>query len=86
MKKPIFVTQPYLPPLAEFIPYLEMQLNTQIGNFALDGGDFSGAARAYFNSQAFKSTPPKLIIWEIPERVIEMGRTNDMKIQGFAPN
>ena len=23
IKKPIFVTQPYLPPLAEFIPYLE---------------------------------------------------------------
>jgi len=71
---------------SQFIPYLEMQLNTQIGNFALDGGDFSGAARAYFNSPAFKSTPPKLIIWEIPERVIEMGRTNDMKIlQGSAP-
>jgi len=71
---------------SQFIPYLEMELNTKIGNFALDGGDFSGAATTYFNSPAFKSTPPKLIIWEIPERVIEMDRTHDMKIlQGFAP-
>ena len=70
---------------SEFIPYLEMQLDAKIGNFALDGGDFSGAATAYFNSPAFKSTPPKLIIWEIPERVIEMDRIHDMKIpSGFA--
>ena len=65
---------------SEFTPYLEMQLNTKIGNFALDGGDFAGSANAYFASPAFKDTPPKLIIWEIPERVIEMDRNHDEKI------
>jgi len=65
---------------SEFIPYLEMQLDAKIGNFALDGGDFSGSAKAYFTSPAFKDTPPKLIIWEIPERVLEMDRNHDEKI------
>jgi len=65
---------------SEFIPYLEMQLNTKIGNFAKDGGDFAGSAKDYFRSQAFKDTPPKLIIWEIPERAIEMDRNHDSKI------
>ena len=65
---------------SEFISYLERQLNTKIGNFAMDGGDFSGSAKGYFNSLAFKDTPPKLIIWEIPERVIEMDRNHDEKI------
>jgi alginate O-acetyltransferase complex protein AlgJ len=57
-----------------------MQLDAKIGNFALDGGDFSGSAKAYFTSPAFKDTPPKLIIWEIPERVLEMDRNHDEKI------
>jgi len=65
---------------SEFIPYLEMQLDAKIGNFALDGGDFWGSAKAYFTSPAFKDTPPKLIIWEIPERVLEMDRNHDEKI------
>ena len=65
---------------SQFIPYLEMQLNAKIGNFAIDGGDFSGSASAYFNSPAYKDTSPKLIIWEIPERVLEMDRNHDAKI------
>jgi alginate O-acetyltransferase complex protein AlgJ len=65
---------------SQFVPYLEMQLQSKIGNFALDGGDFSGAAKAYFNSPSFKDTPPKLLIWEIPERVIEMDQGRDFKI------
>jgi alginate O-acetyltransferase complex protein AlgJ len=65
---------------SQFPSYLEMQLNTKIGNFALDGGDFSGSAKAYFSSPSFLDTPPKLIIWEIPERVIEMDRQRDTKI------
>jgi alginate O-acetyltransferase complex protein AlgJ len=65
---------------SQFIPYLEMLLHSKIGNFALDGGDYSGSAKAYFSSPSFKDTPPKLIIWEIPERVIEMDRSHDFKI------
>lgn len=37
MKKPIYVTQPYLPPLAEFIPYLEKIWDNKI---LTNGGPF----------------------------------------------
>jgi alginate O-acetyltransferase complex protein AlgJ len=57
---------------SNFVPFLEQKLNRQVGNFALDGGDFDGAVRAYLRSPAFKQTPPKLLVWEIPERVLAM--------------
>ncbi|QEI09392.1 cell division protein FtsQ [Pigmentiphaga aceris] len=56
---------------ASFIPFLETALGTRVGNFARDGGEFAGAAHAYFNSASFKDTPPKLVIWEIPERSLQ---------------
>jgi len=56
---------------SNFLPFLEARLSTKIGNFALDGGGFSTSAQAYFTSTAFKDTPPRLIVWEIPERVLE---------------
>jgi alginate O-acetyltransferase complex protein AlgJ len=62
---------------SNFVPYLEQDLHTRIPNFAKDGGDFAGAANAYFGGDAFKQTPPKLLIWEIPERVIEAPRNGD---------
>ncbi|OZI66210.1 alginate O-acetyltransferase AlgX-related protein [Bordetella genomosp. 11] len=60
-----------------FVPYLERDLHARVPDFAKDGGDFAGAANAYFGGAAFKQTPPKLLIWEIPERVIEAPRNGD---------
>lgn len=57
---------------SNFVPFLEHHLGEQVANLAKDGGDFAGAATAYFNSATFRSTPPKVVIWEVPERVIEM--------------
>ncbi|MDQ2184698.1 cell division protein FtsQ [Alcaligenaceae bacterium A4P071] len=59
---------------SNFVGFVERDLHTRIGNFAKDGGDFEGAARDYFGGPAFKQTPPKLVIWEIPERVIQAPR------------
>lgn len=56
---------------SNFAEFLALFLKTNIANFAKDGGDFSGSVNAYLKSTAFKETPPKMIIWEIPERVIE---------------
>ena len=56
---------------SNFLPFLEASLGAKIGDFALDGGGFSKSAQAYFTSAAFKDTPPRLIVWEIPERVLE---------------
>lgn len=56
---------------SNFIPFLEAALGMHVGNFARDGGEFAGAANAYFGGAAFKDTPPKLVIWEIPERALQ---------------
>lgn len=57
---------------SNFVPFLEHHLGEAVANLAKDGGDFSGAATAFFASPAFRDHPPKLLIWEVPERVIEM--------------
>ena len=57
---------------SNFVPFLEHKLGEPVANLAKDGGDFSGAAQAFFAGATFRDNPPKTIIWEIPERVIEM--------------
>lgn len=49
---------------------LQEALHTPVGNFAEAGGGFASSARTYFKGGAFADTPPKLVIWEIPERVV----------------
>lgn len=56
---------------SNFAGFLQQALAAPIGNFGKDGGEFSGAAKAYFASPAFIQTPPKLVIWEIPERDLQ---------------
>lgn len=57
---------------SNFIPFLERALSASVGNFALDGGGFFGAAKVYFGSPAFKQTPPQVLVWEIPERDLQL--------------
>ncbi|MFW0758668.1 alginate O-acetyltransferase AlgX-related protein [Pseudomonas sp. H11T01] len=61
---------------SSFAGFLQQALGAPIGNFAKDGGEFSGAANAYFINPAFKKTPPKLIVWEIPERDLQTPYTD----------
>jgi len=56
---------------ANFIPFLEHYLNEPVANLALDGGDFSGSATSYFAGAGFRDSPPKVVIWEVPERMLE---------------
>ncbi len=55
---------------ANFHGRLQEAMAARIGQFAQAGGGFYGSAREYLRSPAFRETPPKLIIWEIPERVV----------------
>lgn len=66
---------------SNFIPLLEHQLGASLGNFAKDGGEFSGAAKAYFTSEAFKQTPAQLLIWEINERDLQKPFVDDLPLQ-----
>ncbi len=63
-----------------FADFLAHALETPVASFAKDGGAFSGSASEYFASKAFKQTPPRLVIWEIPERDLETALRNDKEI------
>jgi len=56
---------------SNFVGFLQMALGAPVGNFAKDGSGFSGGANQYFNNPAFRQTPPRLVIWEIPERELQ---------------
>lgn len=56
---------------SNFAGFLQQALGAPVGNFAKDGGAFSGAANSYLNNPASKETPPRQIIWEIPERDLQ---------------
>src|SRR5690606_4126875 len=65
---------------SNFVAFLEQALGASLGNFAKDGGEFSGAARDYFSSPAFRETPPQLVIWEIPERDLQSPYQDDIEL------
>ncbi|PWR19979.1 alginate O-acetyltransferase AlgX-related protein [Zavarzinia compransoris] len=54
-----------------FIGFLAAALAAPIGDLARDGAGFAGAAEPYFRDAAFTGTPPRAIVWEIPERVLD---------------
>jgi len=56
---------------SNFHPFLGMALKAKVGQFAKDGAEFSGSIRGYLSSPAFVQTPPRYLVWEIPERYIE---------------
>ena len=56
---------------ANFAGFLGMALGAPVENLAQDGGGMASAAMAYFDKTAFAETPPRLVIWEIPERFLD---------------
>lgn len=62
---------------ANFAPFLEHQLGEPVANVAKDGGNFAASGMAFFASAAFRDNPPNVLIWEVPERVIEMPLSQD---------
>jgi alginate O-acetyltransferase complex protein AlgJ len=66
---------------SNFTGFLQQALKAPIGNFAKDGGEFSGASKAYFDSPAFTQTPPQLVLWEIPERDLQTAYNRDVGLK-----
>jgi alginate O-acetyltransferase complex protein AlgJ len=56
---------------ANFVPFLSLALTAPVENRAEDGGGVANAAIAYFAKPEFQKTPPRAVVWEIPERMIE---------------
>ncbi|MCZ2496856.1 cell division protein FtsQ [Xylophilus sp. Kf1] len=57
---------------SHFAEFLAAAVRSPVASFARDGGNFWGSAGAYFRSDAFRQTPPRLIVWEIPERTLQL--------------
>lgn len=57
-------------PKWNFAGYLKESLHTDVLNVAKDGlGPFE-TMKTYLTNEAFKETPPKIVVWEIPERYL----------------
>ena len=61
---------------ANFVPFLSLALTAPVDNRAQDGGGVVTAAIDYFAKPDFLKSPPRAIVWEIPERLIEEGVTD----------
>ena len=55
---------------ANFHGRLQQALASTVASHAKAGGGFAGAAREYFAGTAWREARPKLLVWEIPERVV----------------
>jgi alginate O-acetyltransferase complex protein AlgJ len=55
---------------ANFHGFLQQALGTRVLDAAKDGAGFTQSAATYFANEAFRDAPPKVIVWEIPERVL----------------
>jgi alginate O-acetyltransferase complex protein AlgJ len=56
---------------ANFVPFLALALTAPVDNRAQDGGGVTNAAIDYFAKPDFLKSPPHVIVWEIPERMVE---------------
>lgn len=56
---------------ANFVPFLSLALGSPVENRSEDGGGVANAAITYFAKPEFQKTPPRAVVWEIPERMIE---------------
>ncbi|MFZ6720584.1 alginate O-acetyltransferase AlgX-related protein [Undibacterium sp. Ji49W] len=72
---------------SNFSPFLSQHLGSAVANLAKDGGDFDGAAYAYLNSIEFKTQAPKVVVWEVPERMLPKPLSVSEKkwLASFAP-
>jgi alginate O-acetyltransferase complex protein AlgJ len=53
-----------------FHGYLQESLSAKVLNTAKDGGGFLQALTAYLKDEAYQAAKPKVLIWEVPERML----------------
>ena len=61
-----------------FHGYLQQAIGSKVLNTAKDGGGFVQALTAYLKDDSFKSSKPKILVWEIPERMFKSALTEEM--------
>jgi len=59
-------------PQWNFVGALEQAMQTDVLNYAKDGQGPFAPMLAYMRSADFRTAPPKLVVWEIPERYLPL--------------
>jgi alginate O-acetyltransferase complex protein AlgJ len=60
-----------------FHGYLQEALNSKVLNTAKDGGGFLQGMTGYLNDDSFKSSKPQVLVWELPERMLQNPITDE---------
>ena len=71
-----------------FHGFLQQALSAKVLNTAKDGGGLLQAPTAYLMDDAFKSSRPKVLVWEVPERFLYTKLDDEpkwLKKVGFLP-
>jgi alginate O-acetyltransferase complex protein AlgJ len=55
-----------------FHGFLQEALSVEVLNVARDGGGFLQSIRDYLKDDAFVSSKPQVLIWELPERFLSL--------------
>ncbi|MEP7246960.1 MAG: alginate biosynthesis protein AlgX, partial [Gammaproteobacteria bacterium] len=66
-------------PAYHFAGFLQQDLQTDVYNASLSGGNFDGAMTQYLPSAAFQENPPKLLIWEFAHPQIAAATTTQLR-------
>jgi alginate O-acetyltransferase complex protein AlgJ len=56
---------------SNFAPFLALAIGSPVENKAISGVGITKAAMSYFSSSEFAKSPPRVVVWEIPERMLE---------------
>ena len=62
-----------------FHGYLQEFLAAKVLNTAKDGGGFLQAITAYFKDEAFQAVKPRVLVWEVPERMLRSPLADESK-------
>ncbi|MBV8779379.1 MAG: cell division protein FtsQ [Alphaproteobacteria bacterium] len=57
--------------VANFAGFLAVALGAPLDNRAKAGGALLGAVRAYLADPALDKAPPRVVLWEMPERILD---------------
>ena len=62
-----------------FHGFLQQALGVEVLNVARDGGGFIQSAKDYLADESFKTAKPRVLIWEVPERMFSAPLTDAEK-------
>lgn len=62
-----------------FHGFLQQALGAEVLNVARDGGGFIESAKDYLADESFKTAKPRVLVWEVPERMFSVPLTDSEK-------